>query len=209
MSDIERVSPGEIEKRSFEIIRSEMTRTDLPEDELLVLMRVIHTSADFDYEKNLVFQEDAVKKAKALLLAGTDIVTDTRMAAEGIHRKSLTRLGGHVLNFMQDEDVAREARQRNLTRSYVCMEKAAALKRPLIFAVGNAPTALLALCDLMDRGYEPALVIAVPVGFVNAEASKELILQRNCSSIVARGRKGGSAIAAAIVNALLYQVTDR
>ena len=209
MREIELVPPDEIEEKSFAIIRENLSRTGLSDGQMQVLLRVIHTTADFDYEKNLVFTEDAVETAKELLARGTDIVTDTAMAAAGIHKRSLTRLGGKVLNFLADPDVAREARERGLTRSWVSMERAAALARPLIFAIGNAPTALLSLAELMDRGYRPALIIAVPVGFVNAEQSKELILQKGAPCIAARGRKGGSNVAAAIVNALLYQVTER
>ena len=209
MREIELVPPDEIEEKSFAIIRENLSRTGLSGGQMQVLLRVIHTTADFDYEKNLVFTEGAVKTAKELLVRGTDIVTDTSMAAAGIHKRSLTRLGGKVLNFLADPDVAREARERGLTRSWVSMERAAALARPLIFAIGNAPTALLSLAELMDRGYRPALIIAVPVGFVNAEQSKELILQKGAPCIAARGRKGGSNVAAAIVNALLYQVTER
>lgn len=209
MREIELVPPDKIEEKSFAIIRENLSRTGLSDGQMQVLLRVIHTTADFDYEKNLVFTEDAVKTAKELLARGTDIVTDTAMAAAGIHKRSLTRLGGKVLNFLAEPDVAREARERGLTRSWVSMERAAALARPLIFAIGNAPTALLSLAELMDRGYRPALIIAVPVGFVNAEQSKELILQKGAPCIAARGRKGGSNVAAAIVNALLYQVTER
>ena len=209
MREIELVPPDKIEEKSFAIIRENLSRTGLSDGQMQVLLRVIHTTADFDYEKNLVFTEDAVKTAKELLARGTDIVTDTAMAAAGIHKRSLKRLGGKVLNFLADPDVAREARERGLTRSWVSMERAAALARPLIFAIGNAPTALLSLAELMDRGYRPALIIAVPVGFVNAEQSKELILQKGAPCIAARGRKGGSNVAAAIVNALLYQVTER
>lgn len=209
MREIELVPPDEIEEKSFAIIRENLSRTGLSDGQMQVLLRVIHTTADFDYEKNLVFTEGAVETAKELLARGTDIVTDTAMAAAGIHKRSLTRLGGKVLNFLADPDVAREARERGLTRSWVSMERAAALARPLIFAIGNAPTALLSLAELMDRGYRPALIIAVPVGFVNAEQSKELILQKGAPCIAARGRKGGSNVAAAIVNALLYQMTER
>jgi precorrin-8X/cobalt-precorrin-8 methylmutase len=209
MKEIELVPPDQIEARSFEIIRENLTRTDLTNDEMQVLLRVIHTTADFDYEKNLVFRAGAVEEMKRLLAQGTDIVTDTSMAAAGIHKKSLGRLGGKVQNFLQDPDVAREAKERGLTRSWVCMEKAAGLGKPVVFAIGNAPTALLSLEHLMDRGYHPAAVIGVPVGFVNAEQSKERLLGRDCPYIVARGRKGGSNVAAAIVNALLYQVTGR
>ena len=207
--EIETIAPGDIEKRSFEIIRPQIHRTDLMDGEMQVLLRVIHTTADFDYERNLVFTENAVQKAAELLRAGTDIVTDTAMAAAGIHKASLSRLGGHVLNFMHDADVAEKAKAEGITRAAVSMRKAAELRRPLIFAIGNAPTALLELCRLMHEGYRPAFIIGVPVGFVNAEQSKELLLATDADCIVSRGKKGGSNVAAAICNALLYQTAGR
>lgn len=207
--EMENVAPGDIEKRSFEIIRPQIHRTDLTDAEMQVLMRVIHTTADFDYEQNLVFTKDAVPKAMELLRAGTDIVTDTAMAAAGIHTASLLRLGGHVLNFMHDEDVAAKAKAEGTTRAAISMRKAAELGRPFLFAIGNAPTALIELCRLMQEGYRPAFIIGVPVGFVNAEQSKQLLLETDADCIAARGRKGGSNVAAAICNALLYQVTER
>ncbi|MBR4658945.1 MAG: precorrin-8X methylmutase [Clostridia bacterium] len=200
----------EIEKRSFEIISSvlaDMNVTLDPENEP-VIKRVIHTTADFDYVNNLVFSEGAVKKGIEALKSGCDIVTDTQMARSGISKAALSSLGGQAHCFMSDEDVAAEAKARGVTRAAVSMEKAAGLTKPLIFAIGNAPTALIALDELIKAGrLAPELVIGVPVGFVNVVESKELIIASEVPHIVARGRKGGSNVAAAIVNALLYRIT--
>lgn len=200
------VKPEEIEKKSMEIITSELGDRTWPEDEFLVVKRCIHTAADFDYADNLVFSDGAVKKAKEAILAGASIVTDTNMAAAGINKKVLEQWGGSVHCFMADEDVAREAKEKGVTRASICMERGAALDGPVIFAVGNAPTALIRLYEMMAEGrVNPALVIGAPVGFVNVVESKELILSSSVPYIVARGRKGGSNIAAAICNAVLYQ----
>lgn len=200
------VKPEEIEKKSMEIITSELGDRTWPGEEFLVVKRCIHTSADFDYADNLVFSDRAVKKAKEAILAGASIVTDTNMAAAGINKKVLARWGGSVHCFMADEDVAREAKEKGVTRASICMERGAALDGPVIFAVGNAPTALIRLYEMMAEGrVNPALVIGAPVGFVNVVESKELILSTSVPYIVARGRKGGSNIAAAICNAVLYQ----
>ena len=144
------------------------------------------------------------------LQAGCDVVTDTAMAQAGINKKLLSGFGGRALCFIADEDVAREAKQRGVTRSLVSMEKAARLEKPLIFAIGNAPTALFSLCDLMRAGaLAPEMVIGVPVGFVNVVEAKEALMRTVPHYIVARGRKGGSNVAAAIVNAALYQLIHR
>ncbi len=203
----ETVKPMDIEKRSFEIITELLGDTTLDPENELVIKRVIHTSADFDYAENLVFSPHAVGKGLEALREGCDIVTDTQMAKAGINKTVLGRLGGQVHCFMSDEDVAREARERQVTRATVSMERAANLPKPCIFAIGNAPTALIALKTLIDEGkIQPALIIGVPVGFVNVVESKELILKLDVPYIVARGRKGGSNVAAAICNALLYQI---
>ncbi len=201
------VKPADIEARSFEIIGEELGNTTFPDaHHESVVKRVIHTSADFDYAKNLVFSHDAVAHGIKALAGGTSIVTDTKMAAAGINKSVLGSFGGEVLNFISDADVAAEARERGLTRSAVCMERAAALGEPLVFAIGNAPTALVQLYQMISEGamVKPALIIGVPVGFVNVVESKELILDLDVPSIVARGRKGGSNVAASICNALLY-----
>lgn len=201
--------PQEIETRSMEIIEEELGERAAawPPEELLVVKRCIHTSADFDYGENLVFSPGAVEIALKALRNGVTIVTDTSMAAAGINKRSAAALGVEVCCFIADPDVAEEAKGRGITRSAVCMERAAALGRPVIAAVGNAPTALIRIKELADEGrFRPELVIGVPVGFVNVVEAKEMILGMDIPHIVARGRKGGSNIAAAIVNALLYQV---
>ncbi len=210
MSKMEYVKPADIEKRSFEIITEELGDRTFPPDIAPVVKRVIHTSADFDYADNLVFSEGAVARARKAIEAGAHIVTDTNMAKAGINKKILAQFGGEVHCFVADEDVAAEAKARGVTRSTVSMERAARLDVPLIFAIGNAPTALVEIRRLVDAGtLSPELVIGVPVGFVNVVESKELIVESGVPHIVARGRKGGSNVAAAIVNALLYQMVRR
>ena len=204
------MKPADIEKRSFAIITEELGGRTFPEGVAEVVKRVIHTSADFDYADNLCFSPDAVEQAKAALEAGATIVTDTNMALAGISKPTLAKLGGKAVCLMADEDVAREARARGVTRATVSMEHAAKLDGPLIFAIGNAPTALIRLHELIEEGaVSPALVIGVPVGFVNVVESKELFIGGDTPYIIARGRKGGSNVAAAIVNALLYQIVKR
>lgn len=204
------MKPADIEKRSFAIITEELGGRTFPEGVAEVVKRVIHTSADFDYADNLCFSPDAVEQAKAALEAGATIVTDTNMALAGISKGTLAQLGGKAVCLMADEAVAREAKERGVTRATVSMEHAAKLDGPLIFAIGNAPTALIRLHELIEEGaVSPALVIGVPVGFVNVVESKELFLGGDTPYIIARGCKGGSNVAAAIVNALLYQIVKR
>ena len=204
------MKPADIEKRSFAIITEELGGRTFPDGVAEVVKRVIHTSADFDYADNLCFSPDAVEQAKAALEAGATIVTDTNMALAGISKGTLAKLGGKAVCLMADEAVAREAKARGVTRATVSMEHAAKLDGPLIFAIGNAPTALIRLHELIGEGaVSPALVIGVPVGFVNVVESKELFIGGDTPYIIARGRKGGSNVAAAIVNALLYQIVKR
>ena len=207
---IEHVRPADIEKRSFEIITEILGERKLDPENELVIKRVIHTSADFDYADNLVFSEHAVTRGIEAIKGGCDIVTDTQMAKSGISKTTLARLGGEVHCFIADEDVAAEAKERGVTRAVVSMEKAARLDKPCIFAIGNAPTALIRLKELIEEGafaHEPPLVIGVPVGFVNVVESKELFMESKVPYIIARGRKGGSNVAAAICNAMIYQIT--
>ena len=204
--------PEDIEKKSFEIIENELHEmgVTLPEKEAPLIKRLIHTSADFEYAETLRFSENAWDKCTALLKSGADIVTDTNMAKTGINKAALSKLGISVHCFMADPDVAEEAKQRNVTRAEVSMERAARMDKPVIFAVGNAPTALIKLREMYDIGtYIPAFVIGVPVGFVNVVYAKELIMETSIPFIINAGRKGGSNIAAAAVNALLYEVTGR
>lgn len=207
MMKLAQALPMEIEHRSFEIITEEMGPHHFSQKELPVVKRVIHTSADFDYVQNLTFTENAVEAGLSALQKGATVVTDTNMAKAGINKKILAELGGTAECFMADSDVEKLAKSAGTTRAVASMEKAASLPGPLIFAVGNAPTALIKLYELItQKQLEPALVIGVPVGFVNVVEAKELILGAKVPAIVARGRKGGSNVAAAIVNALLYQI---
>ena len=206
---LENVKPMDIERRSFEIITEELGYA-LPEKEAPIIKRCIHTSADFDYAENLCFSEDVVEKALKALKNGACIVTDTQMAKSGINKKALAKYGGEVYCFMSDEDVAETAKKNGTTRATASMDKAAVMDKPLIFAIGNAPTALVRLYELIEDGkLKPELIIGVPVGFVNVVQSKELIMQAEVPYIVAKGRKGGSNIAACICNALLYMAGGR
>ena len=205
--ELQRVAPAEIEARSMEIIQSELGDRTFPVEVLPVVKRVIHTTADFDYADNLVFSPGAVEQGIAAIKGGCTIVTDTQMARSGINKRVLEKFGGEAVCFMSDPDVAAEAKERGVTRAVVSMERAAKLDKPCIFAIGNAPTALISLHDQIQAGdLHPALIIGVPVGFVNVVESKEMILPLDVPYIVARGRKGGSNVAAAICNALLYQI---
>lgn len=207
--ELENVKPRDIEKRSFEIITEELGEKILPEDQELIIKRCIHTSADFDYADNLCFSEEAVAKAIDAIKSGACIVTDTQMAKAGINKKVLAKYGGEVYCFMSDEDVAQTARENGSTRATASMDKAAAMGKKLIFAIGNAPTALVRIYELIqEKKLDPELIIGVPVGFVNVVQSKELIMDSDVPYIVARGRKGGSNIAACICNALLYMIDD-
>ena len=198
--------PMEIEKESFRIITRELGDRPLDPEQAPVIKRVIHTTADFDYADNLYFSPNAVPLGKAAIRDGAAIVTDTQMALAGVNKRTLARFGCEAHCFMADEDVAEEAKRLGVTRARVSMDKAARLGDNVIFAIGNAPTALIRLRELMDDGYRPRLIIGVPVGFVNVVASKELIMEADVPCIVARGRKGGSNVAACIVNALLYSL---
>lgn len=207
--EIEYVLPTEIEKRSFEIIGKELQDMGitLDREQEPITKRVIHTSADFDYANTMRYSEGAIEKAKELIRNGAHIVTDTNMALSGINKKRLAEYGGQVHCFMADEDVAKEAKERQVTRATVSMERAAGLNVPVIFAIGNAPTALISLYEQMKEGkFTPEFVIGVPVGFVNVVAAKELFLNSDVPYIINEGRKGGSNIAAAIVNAILYNI---
>ena len=204
--ELEQVQPREIEARSFEIITQERGDCPLVPGTEPIVKRCIHTSADFDYARNLCFSENVVEKALEAIREGADIVTDTQMAKAGINKKILETYGGQVHCFISDEDVAQAAKEKGCTRAAASMEKAASLGKDLIFAIGNAPTALVRLYELIQEGkLSPSLIIGVPVGFVNVVASKELIMElTQVPYIIARGRKGGSNIAACICNAFLY-----
>lgn len=205
--ELEQILPKDIERRSFEIITEELGERQLDPANAPVIKRVIHTTADFDYADNLVFSPNAVPLALKALKEGMPIVTDTNMGKAGINKKALKMWGSEVYCFMSDEDVARSAAKNGTTRAWASVEKAAGLGKDCIFAIGNAPTALIRLYELIrEEKIHPGLVIAVPVGFVNVVQAKELILSLEVPYIVAKGRKGGSNVAAAICNALLYQL---
>ena len=206
--ELEQVKPADIEKRSFEIIESELPH-DIDSELAPIIKRAVHTSADFDYVDNLCFSEDVVSKALESIKNGACIVTDTQMAKAGINKAELKKHGGEVFCFMSDDDVRDMAKKNGSTRARASMEKAAQMDRPLIFAIGNAPTALIRVYELIQDGLlKPELVIGVPVGFVNVVQSKELIMQCDVPYIVARGRKGGSNVAASLCNALIYMLRD-
>ena len=201
------MKPHDIEKRSMEIITEELGDRTFEEPEFSVIKRCIHTSADFDYADNLIFSKDSVRIGIEAIKKGAHIVTDTNMAFSGVNKGVLTSFGGQAHCFMADEDVAQEAKERGVTRSTVCMERGAKIQEPVIFAIGNAPTALIRVCELIKEGkVKPVLVIGAPVGFVNVIESKEMLRQmEGVPYIIAGGRKGGSNIAAAICNAMIYE----
>lgn len=215
--NIRQVKPEQIEEMSFSIIGQELEQMGicLKSDEELIVKRAVHATADFDYAKNLVFSPGAAAVGIEALKKGAVVVTDTNMAKAGINKRKLEKTGGKIFCFMADEDVAAAAKKTGGTRASASIKKAAELfgsntESPVILAVGNSPTALITLYELMkNKRFCPDLVIGVPVGFVNVEASKELILsQKEVPYIIAQGRKGGSNVAAAIVNAMLYQVDE-
>lgn len=200
-------SPMDIETRSMEIIESELP-VEIPEERKAIVKRVIHCTADFDYAENLKFSENAVSAALEALRGGCNIVTDTQMAKSGINKAAAAKLGINLYCFMSDPDVAEEAKARGCTRAVVSMERAAKLEGPTIYVIGNAPTALLKIKEMIDdKTISPSLVVGVPVGFVNIIESKEAIMETDVPFIVAAGRKGGSNVAAAIINALMYKIT--
>jgi precorrin-8X/cobalt-precorrin-8 methylmutase len=203
------ILPSEIEKESFRIIRKELAEAGkvIPKDVEPTVVRVIHTTADFEYADTLEFSEGVIQKAKSAIRSGAHIVTDTNMALAGINKKTLAGYGGEVHCFMADEEVAKLAKERGVTRAYVSMEKAIEINAPLIFAIGNAPTALASLNRLwQEKGFRPELIIAVPVGFVNVVEGKDLIRNMDVPYIINAGRKGGSGVAAAICNSILYNM---
>ncbi len=200
-------NPNEIEKKSFEIITEELGDKTFPDDIGKVVKRVIHTTADFSFADITIIKEGAIDKAKEAILKGKNIYTDTKMALSGINKKRLAQYGSEVLNFVSDEDVAMEAKKEGITRSIVAMRKAVKENPDGIFVIGNAPTALFELMKQIEEGNaNPSLVVGVPVGFVGAEESKEELLKLDVPYILTRGRKGGSNVAAAIINAIVYMI---
>ena len=206
--------PADIERTSISIITRELDELGLtpPPETAAVVKRVIHTTADFDYAKNLRFTPGAVQAAVRALQRGAGIVTDTNMARAGISRPGLAKLGCEAVCYMADPAVAEAAKQAGTTRAVAAMHRAAREHPGAILAVGNAPTALLAIAEEIEAGLRPALVIGVPVGFVNVVESKENLFavceQHGVPAIAAMGRKGGSNVAAAICNALVYSAAE-
>ena len=207
-------SPGQIERGSMEIIRAELRERGitLPPENEAVILRCIHASADFDYAANLRFTPDAVQKAMEALHGGTDLVTDTNLALAGISKPGLLKLGASAFCYMAEKQIAERAKAQGTTRATAAMDYAAEQNPGAILAIGNAPTALLRISEQIGDGLRPALVIAVPVGFVNVVESKEMVFaaceEAGVPCIAAMGRKGGSSIAAAICNALIYSAAE-
>lgn len=207
IESIEYISPQEIEKRSFEIITEILGDKNINPKHESIIKRVIHTTADFDYADNLKISDEAVECGIMAIKSGCNIVTDTTMVLSGINKKVLAQYGGSVKCFIGDDDVALEAKEKGITRSRVAVDKASNDNSIKIYVIGNAPTALIRLYELINAGVVmPSLVIGVPVGFVNVVESKELFKKSGVPYIIADGRKGGSNVAAAIVNSLLYMI---
>lgn len=201
--------PMDIEKMSFEIIEKELGEHSFTEQELLIVKRVIHTTADFEYKDLVEISSDAINVAKEVLKSGAIIYTDTNMALSGVNKRGLNKVNGKIICYVNLEEVHKEAKEREITRSMAAVEKACN-DNVDIFVFGNAPTALFRLKELIKEGKaNPKLIIAVPVGFVGASESKENMSELNIPYITVNGRKGGSGVAAAIVNSLIYMVTER
>ena len=198
------MQPMDIERRSMEIIEAEL-QVALPEEIKPIVKRVIHATADFSFAETLHFTPGAVPLMRELLISGGTVITDTNMALAGISKPALAKLGASVHCFMAEDDVAREAKERGQTRAYVSMEKALALPGKKLLVCGNAPTFLFPLLE-MEKPPEDVAVIGVPVGFVNVVEAKERLWNSGIPCIAALGRRGGSNVAAAIVNALLYGI---
>lgn len=207
--EINVINPQEIENKSMMIIESEMGPHTFSPLELKVVKRVIHTTADFEYKDLIVFQNNPLEKALEAIRKGRSIYADTRMAASGINAGEVSRWGGEVITAIQDASIAAEARERGITRSMVAMEQMCRRPDIGIFAIGNAPTALFVLMEHIRQGLvKPDLVVGVPIGFVGAAESKEALLAMDVPAVVIRGRKGGSPVAATIINALLYVLRE-
>ena len=215
MREYKYVRPADIEKESMRIIEGELNERgiEIPEEHLTVVKRVIHTTADFDYGENLKFTENAVQRSiEALREGGRVFITDTNMALSGISKPSLAKLDASAICYMADPEIMQQAKAEGTTRAYASMRRGASEHPDAIFVSGNAPTALIAISEMIREGLRPSLVIAVPVGFVNVVESKEelfsLCAEKGIPAIAALGRKGGSNVAASICNALLYQAVD-
>lgn len=203
------VNPMEIENTSMKIIESEMGEHSFTMDELKIVKRLIHTTADFEYKDLVEISNGAIEVAKEILKSSPIIYTDTNMALSGINKMALAKLSGKAICYVNLEEVHNEAKEKGITRSMAAVEKACN-DNVDIFVFGNAPTALFKLKELTKEGKaNPKLIVAVPVGFVGAAESKENLEELNIPYIAIRGRKGGSTVAAAIINALMYMVVER
>ncbi|NFO10706.1 precorrin-8X methylmutase [Clostridium botulinum] len=202
-------NPMGIEEKSFEIIGEELGAHSFSDEELLIVKRVIHTTADFEYKDLVKISKDAINAGKEVLSKGATIYTDTNMALNGINKMALAKTNSKVICYVNEPDVHIEAKEKGITRSMAAVEKACS-DNVDIFVFGNAPTALFKLKELIkEKKANPKLVIAVPVGFVGAAESKENLDELGIPYIRVKGRKGGSTVAAAIVNALLYMIVER
>ena len=214
------IKPEDIEKKSFEILTSQMDKDRLKfytEDELLVVKRTIHTTADFDYQYNVIFQNNSIETLKHCIQSDAMIFTDTNMALSGINKRILTgKFSITPRCLIAEPDTVEYAKKNNTTRATASVDLAYQIrdekqdlnkdkKIPIVFAVGNAPTALIRIHELLDK-YTPDFIIAAPVGFVNVIEAKELIKQSNIPAIICDGNKGGSNVCAAIINAVLLQM---
>lgn len=214
------IKPEDIEKKSFEILTSQMDKDRLKfytDDELLVVKRTIHTTADFDYQYNVIFQNNAIKTLNHCIQSDAMIFTDTNMALSGINKRILTgKFSITPRCLIAESDTVEYAKKNNTTRATASVDLAYQIrdekqdlnkgkKIPIVFAVGNAPTALIRIHELLDK-YTPDFIIAAPVGFVNVIEAKELIKQSNIPAIICDGNKGGSNVCAAIINAVLLQM---
>ncbi|RCX17581.1 precorrin-8X methylmutase [Anaerobacterium chartisolvens] len=205
LEGIERVSPSDIERRSFEIISQMLGDRRFPPMHDNIIKRVIHTTADFEFADILSISAGAVESGMDALRAGSNVVSDTKMVWSGINKRVLGRYGGEAVCYMDDAAIASDAAARDVTRASLCMDRAAEDSRNAVYAIGNAPTALIRLCELISEGRaKPLLVVGVPVGFVNVVESKQLLKNAGVPYIISEGRKGGSNVAAAIINAILY-----
>lgn len=205
--------PQDIEIRSFEIIGEELGDKIKCFDEmhLPIVKRVIHTTADFEYADLIEFSDDAVKSCIKALKKGGKIYCDTNMIANGLSKMTLNKFGYSAYSLVSDKEVAKEAKQRGVTRSIVGIEYAVRDEKTDIYLIGNAPTALFRLKELIDAGEveRPALIVGVPVGFVGAKESKEILVGSGLPYIIVKGRKGGSPVAVAILHGILYQIYKR
>ncbi|AIY85035.1 MAG: precorrin-8X methylmutase [Clostridium baratii] len=202
-------NPMAIENRSFEIIGEEMGPHNFTDEELQIVKRVIHTTADFEYADLIEISKDAIEAAKETFKNNPKIYTDTNMALSGINKRALSKLNGEAICYVNLEEVHKEAKEKGITRSMAAVSKAAS-DNVDIFVFGNAPTALFKLKELIaEKKVSPKLIIAVPVGFVGAAESKENLEELNIPYITVKGRKGGSTVAAAIMNALMYGSVER